>query len=305
MATLAPFSLPGRFLRGNLHTHSDRSDGKLSPEQVIATYRDAGYDFLAITDHFLAVFEWPLVDTRSFQSERFTTLLGAELHAPRTEMSDIWHIVAVGLPLDFAPAGPDEDGPALARRARAAGAFIGIAHPAWYSLSITDAETLDAAHAVEIYNHGCHLMHDKGEGGYLLDGMLDKGHRLSTYACDDAHFKCPDFGGGWIELKANANEPETILNALKDGHFYSTQGPRIDEIAIAADAVEVVCSAAKGVLVAGQGYLSAYHFGTGLTRVSLPLESLAESPWLRVVIFGEDGKRAWSNPIWKDNLVKA
>lgn len=175
MATLAPFSLPGRFLRGNLHTHSDRSDGKLSPEQVIATYRDAGYDFLAITDHFLAVFEWPLVDTRSFQSERFTTLLGAELHAPRTEMSDIWHIVAVGLPLDFAPAGPDEDGPALARRARAAGAFIGIAHPAWYSLSITDAETLDAAHAVEIYNHGCHLMHDKGEGAIFSTACWTRG----------------------------------------------------------------------------------------------------------------------------------
>jgi hypothetical protein len=302
MSTLAPFSVPGQFFRGNLHTHTDRSDGMLSTEQVIDTYRDAGYDFLAITDHFLAKYDWPLVDTRRFRSERFTTLLGAELHAPRTEMSDIWHFVAVGLPLDFAPAAPDEDGPALARRARAAGAFIGIAHPAWYSLSLADAETLDAAHAIEIYNHGCHLMHDKGDGAYLLDGMLDKGHRLLTYACDDAHFRSPDFGGGWIELKAEANEPDAVLNALKNGHFYSTQGPRIDDITMTADTVEVACSPAMGVLVVGRGYLMSYQFGTGLTRASLPLEPLRKSPWLRVIVFGEDGMRAWSNPVWKASL---
>ena len=27
-----PFALPGRFYKGNLHTHSTRSDGGLSPE---------------------------------------------------------------------------------------------------------------------------------------------------------------------------------------------------------------------------------------------------------------------------------
>jgi hypothetical protein len=302
MSTLAPFSLPGRFLRGNLHTHTDRSDGRLSTERVVATYHDAGYDFLAITDHFLAKYDWPIVDTRPFRSRDFTTLIGAELHAPRTEMSDIWHFVAVGLPLDFAPAEAGEDGPALARRARAAGAFIGIAHPAWYSLSLADAQMLDAAHAVEIYNHGCQIMHDKGDGAYLLDGMLDKGRRLLTYACDDAHFRAPDFGGGWIELKAEANEPEAILEALKNGQFYSTQGPRIDAVTLSGDTIEVACSPAKGVLVVGQGYLMSYHFGTGLTRASLPLEPLAESPWLRVIVLGEDGKRAWSNPIWKDSL---
>jgi hypothetical protein len=302
MNSLAPFSTAGRFLRGNIHTHTTRSDGLLTTEQVVATYRDAGYDFLAITDHFLANYEWPLVDTRAFRDDKFTTLLGAELHAPRTEMSDIWHFVAVGLPLDFAPATPDEDGPALARRARAAGAFVGIAHPAWYSLSLADAETLDAAHSVEIYNHGCQLMHDKGDGAYLLDGMLDKGHRLTTYACDDAHFRSPDFGGGWIELKAEANEPEAILEALKQGQFYSTQGPRIDDIAIEGDSLTVACSPAKGVLIVGQGYLMSFQFGTGLTRATLPLEPLAKSPWFRVIVMGEDGKRAWSNPVWKDTL---
>lgn len=37
-------------LRGNLHTHTLLSDGLLSPDEVIARYRNLGYDFLAITD---------------------------------------------------------------------------------------------------------------------------------------------------------------------------------------------------------------------------------------------------------------
>ena len=44
--SIPPFSTPGRFWRGNLHTHSNLSDGALAPEQVIAAYRGAGYDFM-------------------------------------------------------------------------------------------------------------------------------------------------------------------------------------------------------------------------------------------------------------------
>jgi len=48
-----PFSRPGRFWRGNLHTHSTRSDGLRSPEEVCRFYATAGYDFLVLTEHFL------------------------------------------------------------------------------------------------------------------------------------------------------------------------------------------------------------------------------------------------------------
>jgi len=48
-----------------------------------------------------------------------------------TAVGELWHIVAAGLPLDFDPAGPTETGADLAKRAREAGAFIGIANTAW------------------------------------------------------------------------------------------------------------------------------------------------------------------------------
>lgn len=77
-----PFRQPGRFYKGNLHTHSSRSDGALEPEAVVAAYREHGYDFIALTDHFLAPYDFPITDTRAFRDSSFTTLLGAELHAP-------------------------------------------------------------------------------------------------------------------------------------------------------------------------------------------------------------------------------
>jgi predicted metal-dependent phosphoesterase TrpH len=76
------FAAPGRFLKGNIHTHSTLSDGKRAPEDVVETYRRGGYDFMALTDHFMARYGFPIADTRRFRAPGFTTLLGAEVHAP-------------------------------------------------------------------------------------------------------------------------------------------------------------------------------------------------------------------------------
>ena len=43
----------GVWLRGNLHMHTSRSDGRLSYEAALALYERAGYDFIAVTDHWI------------------------------------------------------------------------------------------------------------------------------------------------------------------------------------------------------------------------------------------------------------
>ena len=40
-----------RWYRGMLHMHTHWSDGRALPEQAVAAYKDAGYDFISITDH--------------------------------------------------------------------------------------------------------------------------------------------------------------------------------------------------------------------------------------------------------------
>ena len=41
----------GNWYKGNLHMHTTVSDGELDPVEAISVYREAGYDFIAITDH--------------------------------------------------------------------------------------------------------------------------------------------------------------------------------------------------------------------------------------------------------------
>ena len=89
--------------------------------RALSFYASQGYDVLCLSDHFTERFGFPVADTRAFRREDFTTIFGAELHAPANSQGEVWHILACGLPLDFAPNRPGEDGVALARRARAVG----------------------------------------------------------------------------------------------------------------------------------------------------------------------------------------
>ena len=292
------FAAPGRFWKGNIHTHSTDSDGVRTPEAVCATYREAGYDFLALTDHFMAKYGFPIVDTRPFRTAGFTTILGAELHAPATSLGEIWHILAVGLPLDFPQLQPGETGAMLAARAVAAGAFVAIPHPGWYALTAEDAATLPGAHAVEVYNHTSQLRTERGDGVYLADQLLASGRRIGLIAVDDAHFACMDAFGGWVMVKAEANEPGALLAALKAGRYYATQGPLIHDIAWDAEAVEVTCTAAASVMVLGRGSRAVQSVAPGQTRVRLPYAALVPGGFARVVVADAAGRRAWANPVF-------
>lgn len=302
------FTTDGKFHRGNLHTHSTSSDGVLSPEEVCRRYQAEGYDFIALTDHFVGLFDYPITDTTTFHNDRFTTILGAELHTGTMENKHLWHIVAVGLPRDFTPPNAphfrpvkcSETGASIAQRARDAGAFVAIAHPHWSGMSEADARTITAAHAVEIYNHGCVVDNDRGEGFVTLEHLLNEGRKLNLIATDDAHFNTPDFFGGWVMVKATQNTPEALLAALKAGKFYSSTGPEINDIRLTKNSIEVDCSSAATIIVQGQGTSMATLHGKTMTTGQLSLERLSNSPWIRVTVIDRAGKRAWSNPIWLD-----
>ncbi len=300
------FTDPGQFYRGNLHTHSTRSDGVLDPKEVCRRYQAEGYDFIALTDHFIGLFSYPITDTSAFRNARFTTILGAELHTGSMQNGHLWHLLSVGLPTDFTP--PDapnfrpvkgsESAAEIAQRARDAGAFVAIAHPHWSGLTEADARSITAAHAVETYNHGCAVDNDRGEGFLTLEHLLNEGRRLNLIATDDAHFNTPDHFGGWVMVKAIENTPEALLDALKAGAFYSSTGPEINDIRISKDHIEVECTPVVNILVQGQGSPMTSLRGEAMSKGQVSLERLASSPWIRITIIDRAGKRAWSNPIW-------
>ena len=99
--------------RGNLHAHTTRSDGALTPRQVMELYQARGYDFLALTDHW-----------RPNQPEQYRNMLvlsGAEMDAQLPDQ--VVHIVGIGLDggLPAAGARPGIGPEDMAQAARDAG----------------------------------------------------------------------------------------------------------------------------------------------------------------------------------------
>ena len=297
---LEAFTAPGRFFKGNLHCHSTRSDGARPPAEVCTLYREAGYDFIALTDHFLERYGFPIVDTRDFRTNAFTTIVGAEVHAPAIGQGEPWHLLAVGLPLAFERTTVGETGPDLAQRCIDAGAFLALAHPAWYGLTTADAATIAKAHAVEIYNHASEVECARGDGAYLVDQLLSAGRQIDLIATDDAHLHRNDCFGGFVQVRAEANEPEALVAALKAGHYYASQGPAIHHVALAADAVEVECSAAAAVMLLGRAPVAVQVVAPGTTRARLPLARAAASGHARIVVIDAQGRKAWTNPMYFD-----
>jgi hypothetical protein len=297
----------GRFFRGNLHCHSNRSDGLSTPEDVASAYRNAGYDFIVLSDHFEAKYGWQVTDTRHLRDDTFTTILGAELSsAPWSERHVYW-ITAAGLPLDFAPPPAHQHAEAI-RRAADCGAFVVMLHPGLNNLSLAAVDGLpsfEAVHAVEIYNHNMAMSGgtDRAYGAYMLDGLLEQGRRVLVNAGDDAHFGHPaDRFGGWVEVYCDHLDPDALLASLKAGRYYSTQGPRLCELLVEGTQLHVETSEVYAIGITGSG--ERWQSGTerisqqgGTTVADFDLRPFQGS-YCRVTVVDSAGQRAWSNPIW-------
>ena len=296
-----PFGKSGKWFRGNLHTHSTGSDGRKTPAQVCSLYRRRGYDFISLTDHFLEGYGWQVTDSTPYRCDGFTTIIGAELHAPKTELGEPWHILAVGLPKNFPATGKRETGPQLAGRAARAGAYIATAHPAWYDLTDRDVLSVKSANAIEIYNTTCNQLNGKGDSVGYLDRLLSKGHRYHGIATDDAHFVSdrPDHCQNWVMVRSNRLEPESLLSALHAGRFYSSQGPEIHHVKIdrRRKKVNVRTSPIRAIQMSGRGAGAAYHIArSDVTSVQLDLNRV--QGYARVTVIDKRGRRAWTNPFW-------
>ena len=70
------FSGEGQWYKGNLHSHTTNSDGRLAPAQSAALYQSYGYDFLCLSEHDV------FTDLRgTLDTERFILLPGVEASA--------------------------------------------------------------------------------------------------------------------------------------------------------------------------------------------------------------------------------
>src|SRR5436190_16780630 len=96
-----PFDTNGLWLRCALHAHTTASDGDLPPHKLVEHYERAGYDVLAITDHWKR--------TSSPSTEQLLVVASSAINCVLPEECD-GHVLAYGIdedPMEFAFTRPD------------------------------------------------------------------------------------------------------------------------------------------------------------------------------------------------------
>jgi hypothetical protein len=292
-----PFTLPGSFLRGNLHTHTTVSDGELTPQESVDLYRRNGYDFLAITDHNR------LVVPSTVKADGITLLPGMELHQGKGELGQTHHIVAIGMetPIEVPETTSLQTALSfISSRCR----FAFIAHPYWTSVTYRDILGARSHIGIEVYNHTCECGIGRGDSGETWDQLLARGERLLGFAVDDTHGHYADSLGGWIMLKTGGNTAEAIISAIMSGAFYSSSGPTIEDVSFEGNQVTVRCSPCQAVHVIsprpGSGNTTRRQgLDSGpYTTVTLGMD-VQWAP-VRIECVDERGRKAWTNPFWFD-----
>lgn len=294
-----PWALPGQWFRGVLHVHTTESDGALDPAAALAWYREHGYHFAAITDHR------KLTDTSDLGGDSFLALPGIELNAGETEIGGDYHVVGLGVTREPALE-PDAGAQAAIDAVRDAGGEAILAHPYWSGAHLGDLLPLEGHLGIEVFNTTCEESIAKGLSAVHWDGLLARGRRLWGLAVDDAHWRRPDHGEGWIVLKARRLDRDAVLQALRDGHFYATRGPRITGIEIRDDAVHVTCSSVAAITFVcdnWRGRRFRADGGGGISRAEFAPP--AGVRYVRVECADQHGRVAWSNPIYWPPWIQA
>ena len=297
MTWTSPFALPGRWLKGNLHTHTTQSDGALSPQEAIAWYRNHHYDFLAITDHWVHT-----PGAGDSLRAGFVLIAGAELHGPG------YHMLCVGLN-GLPPRELDGDPAALARAVREAGGLPYIAHPYWTGQSSAEIAPLEEIAGIEVFNSVCDMMVGLGYAHTHWDELLTRGRRLTALAVDDVHWKHGAQGRGFVMVRAEEPSEAAILAALERGHFYSSTGPAILDLALVETedgqpALKVRCSPCTEIIFharASRGRRIVPEAGKMLDGATWPLKE--EQVYLRVECHDGAGGVAWTNPVYVADVL--
>jgi hypothetical protein len=290
-------------LKGALHCHTTRSDGKCTPEEVLQLHKEHNYDFVAITDH------------RRYNRQHFAPETGITI-IPGMEFDSAieyghgfrcFHTVCIGPNDETNPYEQDqrfqsgrtptqeEYQPYLDQLHKDAQMTIHC-HPEWSGTPARYFEKLKGNFAMEIWNTGCAIEDNMDTNAACWDELLDQFIKIYGVATDDGH-QPYQHCGGWVMVNAENNVP-AILDALKNGRFYSSCGPKIYDFYIEDDVAHIVtdpCAMIQFVSACHPLRVTRSKDGS-LTHAELKIDRGFR--YLRATIVDAQGRRAWTNPIF-------
>lgn len=274
----------------NLHMHTSVSDGRLSPSEALERYREEGYDAVALTDH------WKF--GKAYVENGITVLSGAEYNVGSDSRDGIYHIVGVGMTTQ--PEWDEQtcrDPQVIIDTIHANGGLAILAHPAWSLNTPKQIRALKNIDATEIYNtvSGVHMSR-RADSSQIVDVLACEGILFPLLADDDTHYyDGSDDCRSWIMVEAEDASQEKILDAVREKHFYATQGPEL-HVWREGDEIVARCSPCKEIVfLSNLAWTPRAFEKDGITEARYPLQP--QECFVRVEVTDANGKRAWSNII--------
>lgn len=326
MKDISGFSEHGNWYKGNLHSHTTNSDGKLTPEESVKLFREHGYSFLAITDHdrysdyrlafdskdfiILPGYEASAVLFNDVDSKRrakvhhVNAILGSSSMVCEASAQLPKHLERLKLRVSF----NEWNGAAVLRgmvaQMRAMGFIAMYNHPVWSRVAAEDFIGEEGIFALEIFNYNTENESGTGFDTTHWDAMLRAGRRVWGVASDDNHNEglFDDACGGWVTVRAPELSHDAIIENLLSGNFYSSAGPEIYDWGVRNGRAFVECSKVSRI-----NFIAGGDVGDGITVMGFPLaDELAgggyklkgDETYVRAECIDKYGRRAWTNPIF-------
>jgi hypothetical protein len=294
-----PFKAEGDWHRGNLHTHTVHSDGKVTTEDHVTAYRKKDYSFLAITDH------GKYIDTRKLSRNDFLMIQGLEVSVGTNSSGNFYHVIALGVgeEVPVVEADPYESPQKVIDLINREHGLPIIAHPYWSGHEFEELFELKDYYGIEVYNHVCELLNDRGESMVHWDALLSRNRRPFGIATDDTHNRDlngmpSDYYGGWINVKSPELTERSIIECIKKGFFYSSSGPEIKDIKIEDNTINVETSQVQKIAFITMPCRGRCFKTRGKPLIHASYSTVPGDRYVRVQITDFQGHRAWSNPIF-------
>ena len=80
---------------------------------------------------------------------------------------------------------------------------------------------------LEVWNASSERENGRGDSSYVWDLALERGKQLWGFGTDDCHYPGFDIGDGWTMVRAADRSEAAVLEALRRGHTYASNGPQI------------------------------------------------------------------------------
>lgn len=279
-----------KFYKGNTHAHTTDSDGVATPEECIRQYKEAGYDFLALTDH------WHVNEAGNYQGMLILPGVEYDFAFPAQTLHLVCLFPDAKLSADFIRGCSHRD---VIRQVNSVGGVAIAAHPAW-SLNTTEFLcSLEGVDLAEVYN----TISDEPIGGArgtaesLLDVAAANGKLFNLVAGDDSHFYEGEQCVSCVMVQAKELTVPAILDALKQGKFYASQGPEFRNIEVIGNQVYVETSPVSRItFISNKFWVKGRCLqGENLTERLYTVQEGED--YVRIQITDACGKKAWSNPI--------